>query len=189
MSAESRRFRTLLHIQSGKYQGVELQTLDIPLRRVIVESGRPFDDVVASLFVGIGPLHETISPHAEATSYEDFQRSIESRLGTADLMEFLRLDLGSALRIDPQAKPYRALRIIAGNPLIMKRMLATVPHAGSYAPVTLLVYEQGNTVYMAYDLVATAISRYGSEEATQVAEDLDKKVLRLLQQAATGTNS
>jgi uncharacterized protein (DUF302 family) len=163
-----------------------MQTLDIPLKRVIVESERHFDEVVDALFVGIGPLRGALVSAADAESYEDFQRSIKERLGTSDLMEFMRLDLGSALQIDPQARPFRALRIIAGNPLIMKQMLATVPHAGSYAPVTLLVYEHAGKVCIAYDLVASAISQYGSAEASRVAEDLDRKVLALLQEAAQG---
>jgi uncharacterized protein (DUF302 family) len=161
-----------------------LQILDIPLKRVVVESTRPFEDVVASLFVGIGPLKGPIPNHAEAASYEEFQKTIQASLGTADLMEFMRLDLGGVLSLDVKAKPYRALRIIAGNPIIMEHMLATVPHAGSYAPVTFLVYERENVVFIAYDLISSAISRYGSREASQVAEDLDRKVLHLLHQAS-----
>ena len=34
------------------------------------------------------------------------------------------------------------LRIIAGNPVTMSKMTATVPDAGSYAPVTILVVER-----------------------------------------------
>ncbi len=62
-------------------------------------------------------------------------------VGSADLMEFLRLDLGAAIKKDPAAKSFRIVRIIAGNPLIMKQMVERVPDAGSYAPVTILVYE------------------------------------------------
>lgn len=161
-----------------------MQTLDVPLKRVIIESDRTFDEVVASLFVGIGPLKEKLGSAAEAGSYEEYQKRVQARLGTADLMEFLRLDLGSALQIDPNAKPFRALRIIAGNPLIMKQMLQTVPHAGSYAPVTLLVYEHDGRVYIAYDLMASAIAIYKSAKASSVAEDLDAKAVRLLHEAA-----
>jgi ABC-type antimicrobial peptide transport system permease subunit len=40
---------------------------------------------------------------------------------TSDLVEFLRLDPGAVLRKDPAVKAFKMVRIVAGNPLIMKR--------------------------------------------------------------------
>jgi hypothetical protein len=78
----------------------------------------------------------------------------------------------------------RELRIIAGNPVTMSKMTATVPDAGSYAPVTILVAECPEGVTLSYDRVASAIAPYAGEEASAVAGKLDEAVLTLLRNAA-----
>jgi uncharacterized protein (DUF302 family) len=94
------------------------------------------------------------------------------------------LDLGAALRKDPSVAAYKMVRIIAGNPLIMKQMTEHVPDAGSYAPVTILVYEREDGVHVSYDTMASYLAPYENEKALRVARDLDAKVLRLLTEAA-----
>jgi uncharacterized protein (DUF302 family) len=77
------------------------------------------------------------------------------------------------------------LRLVVGNPLIMKRMVERVPDAGSYAPVTILVDERPDGVHLSYDTVASFLMAYESPEATEVAEDLDFKIEALLTAAAS----
>ena len=119
-----------------------------------------------------------------ANSYAEFEQAVKSAVGKEDLLEFLRLDLGRALRIDPGIVPYRLVRIIAGNPLIMKEMTRHVPDAGSYAPVTLLIYERDGKVYLAYDKIESLLANTGNAAALKVAHDLDSKVIELLRNAA-----
>jgi hypothetical protein len=109
---------------------------------------------------------------------------IHTAVGPADLMEFLRLDLGAAIAKGPGAKSGKMVRIIAGNPLIMRQMAMLVPDAGSYAPVTILVYESGDKVHLCYDTMASLLSSYGNAEAMAVARSLDAKVIKLLNEAA-----
>ncbi len=94
-----------------------------------VISARTFEDVLAGLDKGIGRPN-TIALHKQmraATSFSELQKIIHSAVGSADLMEFLRLDLGAPIRLDPQANAFKIVRIIAGNPLIMKQMVEHVP--------------------------------------------------------------
>jgi hypothetical protein len=65
----------------------------------------------------------------------------------------------------------------------MKQMVEYVPDAGSYAPVTILVYEREDGVHVSYDTMASYLASYGNEKALQVARDLDAKVIRLLTEA------
>ena len=58
------------------------------------------------------------------------------------LMEFTRFDLGEILRQEHGTTAPRSLRLVAGNPLIMKQMVEHLPDAGSYAPVTILIDER-----------------------------------------------
>src|SRR5690348_12390504 len=44
--------------------------------------------------------------------------------------------------------PPRIVRLVVGNPLIMKRMAAIVPDPAAYAPVTILVDERANVVHL-----------------------------------------
>ena len=120
----------------------------------------------------------------EAPTFTEYRRLIEGAVGSAGLMEFLRLDLGATLRKDPEAKAYRIVRIIAGNPLIMKRMVEHVPNAGSYAPVTILVFESQGKVHICYDKMESLLASYQKAPTLDVARDLDSKVIKLLQEAA-----
>jgi hypothetical protein len=76
------------------------------------------------------------------------------------------------------------VRLIAGNPLIMKSMVEHVPDVWSYAPVTILIDERAGGVHLSYDRMASFLDPYGNEEALKVARDLDSKVESLLTAAA-----
>jgi uncharacterized protein (DUF302 family) len=164
-----------------------MTTTHITIKRFSITSAKSFSDVLRALEKGIGrpnmnSLHEQM---AAAPSFAKFQEIINGAVGDADLMEFLRLDLGSALRKDPAAKAYKIVRIIAGNPLIMKQMIEHVPDAGSYAPVTILIYERPDGVHLSYDLMTSYLAPYENSPAMEVAKDLDAKVTKLLTEAAS----
>jgi uncharacterized protein (DUF302 family) len=160
-------------------------TKKIAVERVTFVSNRSFEEVLGLLDKGIGRPNpgELGRRMNEAPTFEEYASVIRGVVGSADLMEFLRLDLGAALRRDPAAAAYKMVRIIAGNPLIMKQMTEDAPDAGSYAPVTILVYERGDGVHVSYDTMASYLAGCGSEKALQVARDLDAKVVRLLTEA------
>jgi uncharacterized protein (DUF302 family) len=77
------------------------------------------------------------------------------------------------------------VRLVIGNPLIMKQMVEHVPDAGSYAPVTILVDERPDGVHLSYDTMVGYLAPYGNAAAKKVAQELDAKVEALLA-AATG---
>jgi uncharacterized protein (DUF302 family) len=99
-------------------------------------------------------------------------------------MEFMRFDLGEVLRKENGASTPKLLRIVAGNPLIMKEMVKHVPDAGSYAPVTILIEERPDSVRISYDRMASYLASYGNGDALKVARDLDAKIERILTEAA-----
>ena len=49
-------------------------------------------------------------------------------------MEFVRFDAGEVLRKERNGQGPKLLRLVVGNPLIMKEMAKTVPDAAAYAP-------------------------------------------------------
>jgi hypothetical protein len=164
------------------------QVLDIPVRRHVLTSERPFQVVLDGIYDGIsqpdiGALFATL---AASTSYEEFAALVRHAQGSAGLMRFLHLDDDHVLALDPQADQAgrRLVRLIAGNPVTMGQMTRHLPAAGSYAPVTILIQElpDGGT-QVAYDTVASAIAPYGDAAASQVAQRLDTDVLSLLRHA------
>ncbi len=78
----------------------------------------------------------------------------------------------------------KILRLVIGNPLVMKEMGKHVPNAASYAPVTVLIDERADGVHLSYDTMASYLAPYGNEAALKVARDLDLKVEKLLSEAA-----
>jgi hypothetical protein len=63
-------------------------------------------------------------------------------------------------------------------------MVKSVPDAGSYAPVTILIDERSDGVHLSYDTMASYLAPYGNPDALKVARDLDAKVEVLLAAAA-----
>ena len=99
-------------------------------------------------------------------------------------MLFVQFDHGSVVRKATGGETPRIVRLVIGNPLIMKEMAKHVPDAGSYAPVTVLVDERADGVHLSYDRMASFLAPYGNCEALEVARSLDKKIEDLLRQAA-----
>ena len=163
-----------------------MATRHIDVQRVSVKSSKPFDDVVATIEARIG--HPDMSVFgkriAAAQTEADLEQLVQSEVGASGLMEFARYDLGEVLRKESGGKDRRVLRLVVGNPLIMKQMVKPVPDAGSYAPVTILIDERPDGVHLSYDRMASYLAPYGSPEALKVARDLDSKVEALLTAAA-----
>jgi hypothetical protein len=163
-----------------------MPTREVPVRRVSVVSSRPFDEVVRSLTATIGrpdtnAFHEAL---AAAKTPAELEKVVRGAVGPSDLMEFARFDSGDVLRKERGGQGPQMLRLVIGNPLIMKEMARAVPDAASYAPVTILVDERADGVHLSYDSMASLLAPYGSQEALAVARELDAKVESLLETAA-----
>jgi hypothetical protein len=159
----------------------------VEVRRVTFTSTQPFDDVVAPVYAGLGRVPDfgqAVRDWYTARDRDEFDAAVEPMAGSSGLLEFISLDLGAVLAIRDPARSSRLLRIIAGNPVTMSKMTATVRDAGSYAPVTILIAERPDGVTLSYDRVASAIAPYAGNEASAIAEVLDDSVLTLLRDAA-----
>ena len=163
-----------------------MTTIDVPVRRVSVVSSRPFGEIVARLTAAIGhpdmkAFHEAITT---ATTLADLEKTVHGAVGPSDLMEFVRFDAGEVLRKDRHGHGPQILRLVVGNPLIMKEMAKTVPDAAAYAPVTILIDERADGVHLSYDSMASLLAPYADEAALAVATDLDAKIESLIVTAA-----
>lgn len=158
----------------------------VEMERFTLTSSKPFDVVVADIKASVGHpnMAELWQAVQRATTATELEAAIQPTLGKTGLMEFIDFDHGMVIRKGTEHHSSRMVRLVIGNPLIMKEMAKHVPDAGSYAPVTVLVDARADGVHISYDRVASLLAPYGNEDALSVARDLDAKVEDVLTEAA-----
>jgi uncharacterized protein (DUF302 family) len=159
----------------------------VEVERFSLTSSKPFDAVVAALKSAVGQpnMPEFFKETRATNSFPDLERVVQRGLGRTGFMLFAEFDLGDILRRESGAKTPKVIRLVIGNPLIMKEMVKHVPDAGSYAPVTVLVDERPDGVHVSYDKMESFLLPYGSAEALAVARNLDAKVTSLISECAS----
>ena len=162
----------------------------IEVERFSLTSSRSFDEVLAVINDAVGhpEMAEFWNSTQRARTAGELENSIQKALGRTGLMSFAQFDHGAILRKATGHTP-RMIRLLIGNPLIMQEMAKRVPDAGSYAPVTVLIDERNDGVYLSYDRMASFLAPYANSQALAVARNLDKKVEDLLREAAAGADN
>src|SRR5467141_3016737 len=163
----------------------------MPVRKVEVErfslaTSRPFESVICALKSSIGQLDLAAFASASKSSgtFAELEEVINRNMGESGLMLFLEFDHGAVVRKETGLAKPKIMRLVIGNPLVMKEMAKHVSDAGSYAPVTVLVDERHDGVHVSYDRMASLLAPYRNSEALAVARDLDERVEALLYEAA-----
>jgi uncharacterized protein (DUF302 family) len=158
----------------------------VEVERLNITSSKPFEAVLAAIRAGVGRLDlaEFAKASKSAGTFAELENVVNREPGKTGLMLFMELDHGAVLRKESGLNAPKIVRLVIGNPLIMKEMAKRVPDAGSYAPVTILVDERGDGVHLSYDKMVSLLASYGNQEALKVAQDLDHKVEKLLTEAA-----
>jgi uncharacterized protein (DUF302 family) len=174
----------LLPLQYRERAGEMIRKIEA--ERFSLTTSKPFDEVVAGVNAAIGhpDMAEFERSTHEARSFAELKSAVEKGLSEAGLMLFMQLDQGTVVRKETGHETPKIIRFIIGNPLIMKEMAKHVPDAGSYAPVTVLVDERADGVHLSYDRMASFLAPYANAVALDVARELDRKVEKILQQAA-----
>jgi uncharacterized protein (DUF302 family) len=159
---------------------------EIQVQRVSLISSEPFDEVVARIDAQIGhtDLVEFRRKLSVARNEAEMKSVVDPVAQPNGIMELARFDLGDILRKESGSNRPRILRIVAGNPLIMKEMVKHVPDAGSYAPITILIDERADGVHISYDTMVSHLAPYGNNDALRVARDLDAKIEKIISAAA-----
>ena len=158
----------------------------IEIERFSVTTSKPFDAVVATLKAGVGRLDLVAFANVSKSpgSFSELEEVIHRDMGETGLMFFLEFDHGAVLSKETGLDKPKIVRLVIGNPLVMKEMVKHVPDAGSYAPVTVLVDERGDGVHLCYDKMTSLLAFYGNQDALKVAQDLDHKIVKLMNDAA-----
>jgi len=96
----------------------------VEIERFSVTSSRTFDAVVAALKAAIGhpDMVDFLKATAAAPTFPELESAVKSGLGRTGLMLFMELDQGAVLRKESGLDAPRIVRLLVGNPLIMKEM-------------------------------------------------------------------
>src|SRR5205807_886720 len=161
---------------------MRVSTRRFEIERFSVTTSMPFEAVVAALKDAVGRLDlvEFAKVSKQAGTFTELKEVIDRNPGKTGLMLFLELDHGAVLRKETGLTTPKIVRLVIGNPLVMKEMAKHVPEAGSYAPVTVLIDERDDGVHLSYDRMASLLAPYGNMDAVAVARDLDSKIENLL---------
>ena len=109
----------------------------VEMERFTVTSSKPFDVVVAAIkaLIGHPNMAELWQTTQRSTTAAELEAAIQPALGASGLMQFAAFDHGMIVRKGTEQHTSKIIRLVIGNPLIMKEMARRVPDAGSYAPV------------------------------------------------------
>ncbi len=179
----------------------------LSVERVSYISQKPFSKVLEALDAALGhpKMDEMWQKLVKADTVADVEEIMRSCVGSSGLIEFLRFNHGDIIHKGSTGTTPGNVRLVVGNPSIMRRMAKHVPDAprrspdertipsrhgedsrgiGSYAPVTILIDERPDGVHLSYDRMASFLATYQNAEALKVARDLDSKVEALLNSVA-----
>lgn len=161
-------------------------TSQVLVERRSLVSSKPFAEVAASLEKALGhpDIREFWKKIAAARTSKELVQIVQGAVGPSGFMEFTQFNHGRILQMEQGKTAPKMIRLVVGNPLIMKEMAKLVPDAGSYAPVTILIDERDDGVHLSYDTMASYLGGYGDSAALKVAHELDAAIENLLSSAA-----
>jgi hypothetical protein len=104
-----------------------MTTRRVEIERLSVVSSKPFEEILASVKSAVG--HPDMAEFARATksarTFAELEGVVRKGLGKTELMLFMKLDLGAILRKETGLNTPKIVRLVIGNPLIMKEMAKT----------------------------------------------------------------
>ncbi|APE15344.1 hypothetical protein BOH72_09040 [Mycobacterium sp. WY10] len=146
--------------------------------RVRYDSAKSYDELVAALLADIGeqpvPINDISAAPGDWHSYE---QAVEKYVGPIGFMLFAVLDHG--VWIGKAGIDRKVLRVILGNPLIAITMIRHDVTAGLFAPVELLILDEGTGSSLTYVKPSSLMVVEPNRPLLEAAEALDAKLAAL----------
>jgi len=103
---------------------MKMSTRRFEIERFSVTTSMPFEAVVAALKDAVGRLDlvEFAKASKHAGTFAELKEVIDRNLGKTGLMLFMELDHGAVLRKETELTKPKIVRLVIGNPLVMKEM-------------------------------------------------------------------
>lgn len=146
--------------------------------RVRYDSARTFDELVVALLGDIGENPVSLDGLAASDCWESYQQQVEPHVGPSGFMLFKLIDHGAW--IEKAGIDCRVLRVILGNPLIAITMLRHDVTAGLFAPVEVLLVDEGDDgSSLIYVKPSTLMVVEDNPKLLSAATELDTKLAAL----------
>jgi uncharacterized protein (DUF302 family) len=146
--------------------------------RVRYTSAKSYDELVAALLADIGERPVSLDHLVGDTdSWESYQRGVEPYVGPSGFMLFKLVNHGAW--IAKAGIDRKVLRVILGNPLIAITMLRHDVTAGLFAPVELLIADDGRGSSLTYVKPSSLMVVEPNPELLSAANELDAKLAAL----------
>jgi len=147
--------------------------------RVRYDSAKSYDDMVAALLADVGERPLSLDDFAKTSdSWEYYQQKVQSHVGPSGFMLFTLFDHGAW--ISKAGIDRKVLRAIIGNPMIAVTMLRHDVRAGLFAPVELLLVDEGDCCSsLTYVKPSSLMVFEPNPQLLSAAEELDAKLAAL----------
>ena len=141
---------------------------------------KPFDDVSTAFERQLGRFEPGVYQALAADGNAEGARAkIEAMAGPSGFMLFGSHNHGALLRLAGQHR--KAIQYVVGNPLFALQMTQHDIRAGLYAPLRVLVYEDGQgKTCVEYDRPSSLFGQFGNDHIAPTATMLDRKLEALV---------
>ncbi len=145
---------------------------------------KPFEDVITAFERQLRHFDpESYKALAAGEGAEGAGAKMEAMAGPSGFMLFATHNHGALLRLAGQER--KAIQYVVGNPLFALRMTQHDIRASLYAPLRVLIYENGEgKTCVEYDRPSSLFGQFGNAEIDAVAAMLDRKLEALVAAAA-----
>jgi uncharacterized protein (DUF302 family) len=155
--------------------------------RVRYDSAKGYDELLAALLADIGDKAVSLDEFAGASDWQSYQDKVEPLAGPSGFMLFNLIDHGAW--ITKAGIDRRVMRVVLGNPLIAITMLRHDVTAGLFAPVELLILDEGaGRSSLTYVKPSSLMVVGNNPELLAAAEELDAKLAALATKVTSGSN-
>lgn len=153
--------------------------------RVRYDSAKSYDELLAALLADIGPDPVPIGDIArDSGDWQTYAERVQTHVGPSGFMLFALLDHGGW--ITKAGIDRKVMRVVLGNPLIAITMLRHDVTAGLFAPVEVLLVDEGERSSLTYVRPSSLMVIDPNPELHSAATELDAKLAAL---AATVTGA
>ncbi len=157
-----------------------MNTTRIPVEHVHLETKKPFEEVAKAFERQLGKFDGDVRRAAtEGGDTQAARAKIEAMAGPSGFMLFGTQDHGSLLRLAGQKR--KAVQYVVGNPLFALQMTQHDIRASLYAPLRVLIYEDGQgKTCVEYDRPSSLFGQFGNDRIAPTAAMLDRKLEALV---------
>jgi len=146
--------------------------------RVRYDSAKSYDELVAALLADIGEQPVSLDDiEKTSSSWDSYQQHVEPFVGPSGFMLFKLFDHGAW--ITKAGINRKVLRVILGNPLMAITMLRHDVTAGLFAPVEVLLVDEGDGSSLIYVTPSSLMVMEDNPELLSAAKELDAKLAAL----------